>query len=211
MTPAGMPSPMREQRIGTVRVHRDAHALRAHCPALRTAAPALMLALFGAACSFIALASLVGLMGGDTASGLLALAFAGVFVLPLLGLGTLFIAVALWSAFNALTATIAAGELCIERRWCGLPLSKKSLDVRAITALDCVREARFTAIFGGARTFRLLARTPGGALLLADHLGGAEECEQVKRLIVDAARRPELAAGGRSEHLAAASESPSES
>jgi hypothetical protein len=202
-----------EQRIGTTLVHNDASALIVHCPALRAAGPALMLALFGAACSVIAFASFAGLVGngGDANSHLLALAFAGVFVLPLLGIGGLFVAVALWSALNALTVAIASGELRIERRWCGLRLSNKSVRVDAIAAIDCVREARFTGIFGGRRYFRLLARSPAGPLLLADHLNGAEETEAIKTLLVAATGRPELAAGGTCDHLAAAvaSESPS--
>lgn len=202
---------MIEQRIGAARVHHDASAVLVHCPALRTAGPALMLALFGTACSFIALASFAGLMGGEAATSLLALAFAGVFVLPLLAIGALFIAVALWSALNSLTVALSANDLRVERRWCGLLLSRRTQAVPAITAIDCVREARFTGIFGGARSFRLLARAPGGALLLADRLRGAEECERMKRLFAEAARRPDLASGGRREHLAAASESPSES
>ena len=195
---------MNERRIGTTVVHSDAAALIVHCPALRTAAPALMLALFGAACSIIALASFAGLVGagGDAASSLLALAFAGVFVLPLLGIGGLFIVVALWSALNALTVATASGEIRIERRWCGMPLSRKSTAVDAITAIDSVREARFVGIFGGARYFRLLARVPGGPLLLADHLQGADETEQVRQLFIAAMQRPALATDGRCDHLA---------
>ena len=36
---------MAEQRIGSTQVHHDAASLIVYCPALRSAAPALMLAL----------------------------------------------------------------------------------------------------------------------------------------------------------------------
>lgn len=199
---------MVERRIGSTVVHLDDAALIVYCPALRTAAPALMLALFGAACSIIAIASFVGLIGtgSDAASSMLAFAFAGVFVLPLLGIGGVFMAIGLWSALNSLTVATAAGELRADRRWCGIPLMKKIVPVQSISAIDSVREARFLGIFSSARYFRLLARTPVGAILLADHLKAAEETEQVRQLFVTALARPELAGGGKCEHRADAAE-----
>ncbi len=194
---------MLERHIGSTVVHQDDAALIVYCPALRTAAPALMLALFGTACSIIAIASFVGLIGtgSDAASSMLAFAFAGVFVLPLLGIGGVFIVIALWSALNSLTVATTAGELRADRRWCGIPLAKKIVPVTSISAIDSVREARFVGIFGSARYFRLLARTPAGALLLADHLKAAEETEQLRRLFIVAMARPELADRGKCEHL----------
>ena len=199
---------MNEQRIGSTLVHGDASALIVYCPALRTAAPALMLALFGVACSIIAFASFAGLVGhsGESASSMLALAFAGVFVLPLLGVGAVFIAIALWSALNALTVATAAGELRADRRWCGIPLAKNIVQVKLISAIDSVREARFVGIFGGARYYRLLARTPAGSILLADHLKAAEETEQIRQLFIAAIARPELADSGKCAHRTDAAE-----
>lgn len=193
---------MAEHRIGSTQIQQDAAALVLYCPALRSAAPALMLALFGVACSFIALASLSGLVGhgGDGASNLLALAFAGVFVLPLISIGTVFIAIALWTALNALTVAATRREVRADRRWCGLPLARKIIRVADIAALDVVREARFLGFFGGVRYYRLLARTAAGSVLLADHLRGAAEVDAVKQLLVEAVGRPALAAGGRCEH-----------
>ena len=197
---------MAEQRIGSTQIHQDARSLIVYCPALRSAAPALMLALFGTACSFIALASLTGLVGhgGDGSSNLLALAFAGVFVLPLISIGTLFIAIALWTALNALTVATTHRELRADRRWCGIPLAQKIVAVETIHALDVVRDARFLGFFGGVRHYRLLARTADGNLLLADHLRGADEVEAVKQLFVSALGRPALSENGRCEHAEAA-------
>ena len=198
---------MSEFRIGSAIVHRDGTALIVHCPALRNAGASLMLAAFGAACSVIALASFIGLVGaGSTnAQSLLALAFAGVFVLPLLGIGAMFIAIALWNACNALTAATAGGELRVERRWCGLLLSRKTVPASAIEQIDCVREARFKKLAGGARFYRLIAQTAIGPLVLADHLrGDREETEKTIGLFVDAIGRRELATNGRRDDRAAA-------
>ncbi len=197
---------MSEFRIGSAVVHNDSTALIVHCPALRNAAASLMLAAFGVACSMIAMMSFLGLInaGETAASSLLALAFAGVFVLPLLGVGGLFTGIALWNAFNALTVATANGELRVERRWCGLLLSKKSVPVSAIEQIDCMREARFNGIFGGARYYRLVARTGSGPLLLADHLrGDYDETEKARQLFIGAIGRAELAEKGRRDDQAA--------
>lgn len=198
---------MSEFRIGSAIVHREGTALIVHCPALRNAGASLMLAAFGAACSVIALASFIGLVGASStnAQSLLALAFAGVFVLPLLGIGAMFIAIALWNACNALTAATAGGELRVERRWCGLLMSRKTVATSAIEKIDCVREARFKGIAGGARFYRLIAQTATGPLMLADHLrGDREETEQTVGLFIDAIGRRELATNGRRDDRAAA-------
>ena len=193
---------MAERRIGSTQIHQDAASLIVYCPALRSAAPALMLALFGTACSFIALASLTGLVGhGDGSSNLLALAFAGVFVLPLISIGTVFIAIALWTALNALTVAATQTELRADRRWCGIPLAQKIVAVETIHALDVLRDARFLGFFGGVRYYRLLARTTNSSLLLADHLRGADEVDAVKQLFVSALGRPALSENGRCEHI----------
>lgn len=194
---------MTDRRIGSNRVYADGSALVMHCPLLRAAGPALMLAFFGMACSFIAIAAMVGLLGGsaDAMSNLLALAFAGVLVLPLFGIGGLFIAIALWTALNSLTVAAAASGLRAERRWCGILFSRKSVPVETIAAIDSVREARFTGIFSGARHYRLRARSAAGTVVLADHLQGAAQTEEAKQLLIDALKRPELAEGGRRDHV----------
>jgi hypothetical protein len=196
------------RRIGTTIVYPDASGLIVYCPALRAAAPALMLALFGVACGIIAFASYAGLIGAgnNNTSAMLALAFAGVFVLPLLGLGALFVAIALWTAFNSLTVAVTSGGLRVERRWCGIPLKRQFVAVETISAIESMREARFIGIFSASRYFRLLARGAAGALVLADHLQSAQQTEQLKQLLIAALERPVLAAAGRNDHLADAGE-----
>jgi hypothetical protein len=201
---------MTARRIGSTLIHSDGAALIVHCPALRSLGPALMLALFGSACVVIAFASFAGLAGsgGGAASLLLAFAFAGVFVLPLMGIGVVFIAIALWHAFNALTVATAAGELRMERRWCGILIMRKTVAVTSISALDCVRAARFTGIFGGGRHYRLLARVPGGVLPLADHLHGTAESAEARQLFVETLGRDKLADAGRRDDLADTARNP---
>ncbi len=194
---------MSGRHIGSCVVLEDGAALIVHCPALRSAGAALMLAMFGAACSVIAIAATIGLLGAgsDTLSNLLALAFAGVLVVPLFAIGTLFCAVALWSAFNSRTAAAAAHGVRIERRWCGIPLSRQTLATDSITALESRREARFTGIFSDTRHYRLVARYAAGATVLADHLAGGAQTEEMKKLLLSALARPELADDGRSDHV----------
>jgi hypothetical protein len=196
------------RRVGSSIVVNEGDALVVHCPVLRSAGPSLMLAMFGAACSVIAIASTIGLMGAgnDALSNLLALAFAGVLVLPLFGVGALFIVIALWSALNSRTVAAAANGVRVERRWCGIPLSRKSFTVESITALDSVREARFVGIFSGTRHYRLLARSAAGAVVLADHLQGAAQTEEMKQLFLTALARPALVDSGRSDHRSDARE-----
>ena len=59
-------------------------------------------------------------------------------------------------------------------------------------------------VFSPTRHYRLLARSRGGALLIADSLKGSAMTEEVKRMIVDHLGLPELAAQGAAAHLAAA-------
>ena len=125
----------------------------------------------------------------------------GVFVLPLISIGTVFIAIALWTALNALTVAATQTELRADRRWCGIPLAQKIVAVETIHALDVLRDARFLGFFGGVRHYRLLARTTNGSLLLADHLRGADEVDAVKQLFVSALGRPALSESGRCEHI----------
>ena len=82
-----------------------------------------MLALFGVACSIIGLAAIAGLVrSGDTAAAsMLALAFAGVFALPLLLLGQLFIVIAVWTAANSLRVEVTSGGLKVVRNLFGYP------------------------------------------------------------------------------------------
>ena len=159
---------MSTSRIGSCVIVNDGAAVIVHCPALRAAGPALMLAMFG--------------------------------------VGTLFIVSALWSAFNSRSVAVAANGVRVERRWCGILLSTKTVAVETISALDSTREARFAGIFSGARHYRLRARSAAGTVVLADHLQGAAQTEEMTQILLRALARPQLADGARSDHRSDASE-----
>lgn len=194
---------MSGRRVGAARVTQTPAALTVESPALRAAGPALLLALFGAACVVIALAATLGLFpaGGDAGAARLALAFAGVLVLPLCALGLLFAGVGLWTLGNALTATVTPAGIAVARRCCGLPLVQGRLAAADVVALDCLREARFHGIVGGARRYRLRARSARGALTIADHLP-ADAAGELLGCVIAALARPQLAGTGRREHEA---------
>lgn len=177
-----------------VTVHgRDAEL---YFPPLRTAGSALMLALFGAACGVIGGAAISGLLhsGDSSATNLLALAFAGVFALPLAGLGVLFVAIAAWTAINSLTVEVSPAGLRTERRCLGFSIARRAMPRDDISALDVQLAAKYIGVFGTARYYRLIARSRNSTLLMADSLKGPDMAENVRRLIIEHLGIPELAA-----------------
>ena len=99
--------------VGAIHIVPYTAGIGLHFLPLRAAGSALMLALFGGACSVIGLAAVSGLVrSGETATAsMLALAFAGVFALPLLALGQLFIVIAIWTAANSLHVEVSSAGL----------------------------------------------------------------------------------------------------
>lgn len=173
-------------------------------PPLRAAGAALMLGLFGVACSMIALASIGGLArSGETeTASMLALAFAGVFALPLFLLGQLFLATALWTAGNSLYVEIGANGIRTERKWLGYPIARRAIAARDIGAVESRLGAKYLGVFSGARYYRIVAapRGPARALLIADSLHGRAETEQARRLVLEHLRVPALDAAGKQAH-----------
>ena len=98
-------SPASPRTLGAILITPRTPGVELHFPPLRAAGSALMLGLFGVACGVIGAAAISGLArSGDSATAsLLAIAFAGVFALPLIGLALLFISIAVWTALNSLT------------------------------------------------------------------------------------------------------------
>ena len=155
-----------------------------------------MLALFGAACGVIGGAAISGLLhsGDSSATNLLALAFAGVFALPLAGLGALFIAIAAWTAVNSLTVEVSPAGLRTERRCLGFSIARRAMARDDISALDVQLAAKYIGVFGTARYYRLIARSRNSTLLTGDSLKGPDTAENVRRLIIEHLGIPELAA-----------------
>ena len=194
--------------IGAIQVTPRSNGAGLYFPPLRTAGSTLMLALFGIACTIIGLASISGLArSGDSApASMLALAFAGVFALPLFALGQLFIAIALWAAASSLLVEVSSTGLATERRWFGFRVAQRMLRRDDIAAIDSRLAARYVGAFGDSRYYRLVARGRNPdlpPLLIADSLKGPEMTDEIRRLFIDRLDLPALATAGEQAHLPA--------
>jgi hypothetical protein len=191
--------------VGAIRITPLASGSELYFPPLRAAGSALMLALFGLACSMIGLAAVAGLArSGDTAAAsMLALAFAGVFALPLLALGQVFIAIAVWTAANSLRVEVGSAGLRMVRNVFGYPVVRRGIAGADITAIESRLAARYVGAFGGTRYYRLFARVRNfpRPLLIADSLHGPAMTEEIRQLVVAHLARPALAAAGVQAHL----------
>ena len=192
--------------LGGILVTSRETGVELYFPPLRTAGSAMMLALFGAACTFIGAAALAGLArSGDSApASMLALAFAGVFALPLAALGQLFLVIALWAAASSLRVRVDNTGFSTVRRWFGWCVARRALAQEDIAAIDSVACARYVGAFGNSRYYRLFARsrTPGvPKVLIADDLQGPDTTEAIRRLCIENLAMPGLAAAGELAHL----------
>lgn len=187
-------------RLGAILITTRAPGIQLHFPPLRAAGSALMLGLFGAACAVIGVAAVSGLVrsGASEAASLLALAFAGVFALPLAGLGLVFIAIAAWTALNSLTVEVDNTGLRAIRRWLGFEVGRRALSRHQIAAIEIRLAAKYIGVFGARRYFRLVAFERGAQardrnLVIADSLKGDAMAEELKDIIVAQLEMPELA------------------
>jgi len=186
--------------LGAILITTRAPGVELYFPPLRAAGSALMLALFGVACSVIGAAAVSGLArsGDSETASMLALAFAGVFALPLMGLGLLFIAIAVWTALNSLTVEVDNTGLRTVRRWLGFEVARHALPRQEIAAIEIRLTARYIGVFGALRYYRLIAlgreaQARHGTLVIADSLKGDARAEEVKNLIIAQLEMPELA------------------
>ncbi|MEO7726505.1 MAG: hypothetical protein ABIS45_04580 [Burkholderiales bacterium] len=192
--------------VGAVHIVQRTDDIVLYFPPLRAAGSALTLALFGSACSVIGLAAIAGLVrsGETAASSMLALAFAGVFALPLLMLGQLFIVIAVWTAANSLQVEVRGAGLRMARKWFGYTLARREIARGDIIAVESRLAARYLGAFGAARYYRLFARARNLArpLLIADSLRGTGMTEEIRQLVIAQLGAPELATAGRQAHFA---------
>jgi hypothetical protein len=198
--------------VGAIHITPRADGVALYFPPLRATASALMLALFGGACSVIGLAAISGLArsGETAAASMLALAFAGVFALPLFALGQLFIAIAVWTATNSLHVDVSRSGVRMVRRWFGYAVMRRGVARDEIAAIESRLAARYVGAFGATRYFRLvaLARTPGQTLLIADSLRGPAMTEEIRRLVIEKLAVPALATAGTQAHVSAKDSAP---
>jgi hypothetical protein len=187
---------------GAIRITELESGIALYFPPLRAAGSALMLALFGAACSIIGLAAISGLVRSGE-SAMLALAFAGVFALPLFALGQLFIAIALWTAANSLRVEVSENGITVVRSWLGYTISRRNVPRATITAIESRFAAKYVGAFGATRYFRLFARATNvpRPLLIADSLKGRDMTEDIRQLIIRHLALPELATTGAQAHI----------
>ena len=191
--------------IGAIQVTPRADGIGLYFPPMRMAGSALMLALFGIACTVIGMASILGLThSGESASAsMLAFAFAGVFALPLVALGQLFIAIALWSAANSLEVEAGRAGLLAVRCWFGWRVARRVLPREDIAAIDSRLAARYLGAFGNSRYYRLVARTRTPnlpSMLVADSLRGPDMTDEIRRLLIEHLGIPALASSGELAH-----------
>ena len=161
-----------------------------------------MLTIFGAACGIIGVMSVAGLerSGDSPASSNVALAFAGVFSLPLFAIGQLFIVIGFWTAVNSLAVEASAAGLRSTRRCFGIAVARRSMAHTDIAAIESRMAARYIGAFGRSRYYRLIAsgRDPTHrSMLIADTLKGIEMTSEVRRIIVDRLAITGLDAAGR--------------
>jgi hypothetical protein len=192
--------------VGAIHIVPHAAGVVLYFPPLRAAGSALMLALFGGACSVIGLAAISGLVrsGETAAASMLALAFAGVFALPLLALGQLFIVIAIWTAANSLYLDVSSAGLRTIRKWFGYTIVQKVIARDDIAAIDSRFAAKYIGAFGSVRYYRLVARARDSEkpVLIADSLKGSDMVEEIRQLIVEHLGPPAVATSGWQAHLA---------
>jgi|GEM_PF-1258451 hypothetical protein len=192
--------------IGGVQITESGGTTQLCFPPRRAAGSALMLTIFGAACSIIGVMSVAGLerSGDSPASSNVALAFAGVFSLPLFAIGQLFIVIGFWTAVNSLAVEASAAGLRSTRRCFGIAVARRSMAHTDIAAIESRMAARYIGAFGRSRYYRLIAsgRDPTHrSMLIADTLKGIEMTSEVRRIIVDRLAITGLDAAGRQDHL----------
>jgi hypothetical protein len=191
--------------IGAVRITPLASGIELYFPPLRAAGSALMLALFGLACSMIGLAAVAGLARSSesAAASMLALAFAGVFALPLLALGQVFMATAVWTAANSLRVEAGSAGLHMVRNLFGYAVVRREISSADIAAIESRLAARYVGAFGATRYYRLVARVRNFArpLLIADSLRGPAMTDEIRRLLIEHLALPALAAAGVQAHV----------
>ena len=192
--------------VGAIHIVPYTAGIGLHFPPLRAAGSALMLALFGGACSVIGLAAVSGLVrSGETATAsMLALAFAGVFALPLLALGQLFIVIAIWTAANSLHVEVSSAGLRTVRKCFGYTIVQRAIARDEIAAIDSRLAAKYIGAFGSVLYFQLVARARNSAqpVLIADSLKGSGMVEEIRQLIVEHLGPPAVGTSGQQAHLA---------
>jgi len=193
-----------------VRLTRTARGIELHFPPLRTPAPALALALFGAAGFipglFAALA--VAPLAASGAAGMMAVWLMSIFIVPFIAFGVLFIVLAVYLVGNSLTVAVTESEIRSQRRVFGILQRERCVRRTDVAALEAVAVLRYRWPRDDVPFYSLVVRTRSGAGLtlpeacrtgrlaqfrdrnvtVAESLRGDELMERIRTEIVRAAR-----------------------
>ena len=98
----------------------------------------LGLAAFGAVCVVLPVTAIAGLLSapGSEASSLLAIVFAGAFIVPVMVFGVVFILLALYMAANSFSVEVSASEIRTERRVFGIASAAAAMRCTDIAAIE---------------------------------------------------------------------------
>ena len=183
-------------------------------PPLRNPGAALMLGLFGVSCfipgffASIAVAPLAEYGPG----GMIAIWLMSIFILPFIGFGLLFVALAVYQISNSLTVNVTATEIRSQRRIFGIACRERRIANADIAALDAVAALRYRKPREEVSYYNLVAGTKSGAgltmkeafragrlaayrhrkITVAESLGGEALMEEVRAAIIDAGRLAHL-------------------
>lgn len=201
-------------RYPNVHISRTTDGIELYHPPLRTPALALLLALFGLACLVPALLAIAGIAprGEPDAMALLVLALMGVFVLPLLVFGAVFMVGAVTMLANSLTVEITAAGIRTVRRVLGFVVAERALPSGDIADIELQLAARYQGMTGRAPYYRLVARSKSGPglplrdayrqgklrayrnrlLIVAESLQGEATAQEIRALILRHAGHSDL-------------------
>jgi len=179
-----------------VRLARSPQGITLYFPALRNLGAALMLALFGLSCfipgffASIAIAPFADYGPG----GMIALWLMSIFIMPFIGFGMLFVALAVYQVSNSLSVSVTAAEIRTRRRVFGISLGERRVASAEVAALEAMSALRYRLPREATTHYQLVVRTKRGnrKVTVAESLPGEALVERVQTEIVQAARLDHL-------------------
>jgi len=173
-----------------VRLTRSPQGITLFFPALRNPGAALMLALFGLSCfvpgffASIAMAPFTAHGPG----GMIALWLMSIFILPFIGFGVLFVALAVYQVSNSLAVSVTAAEIRTRRHLFGLGIGERRVASGDVAALDAMTALRYRWPREATSHYKLVVRTKNGrrTITVAESLRGEELMERVQAEIIRA-------------------------
>jgi len=166
----------------------DASGIELYFPPFRAPAAALTLALFGVTClvpGVLAAVAVLPASGADSA-GMVALWLMGIFILPFVAFGVVFIAVAAYLLANSLRVEVTGSGIVSARSVFGLPLAQRRVARADIAALDAVA-LRYRGLFREDAHYGLVVKTKSGTGLTLREAWRTGRLEQYRNRAVTVA------------------------